>query len=330
MPKPDQFLNAFMKAQETYLSYGITSVQDGMLVAEMMPLYDMLLKSGLLKIDLTAYVSPKDYLSCKKKYGSLSRDKHFKIGGIKIFLDGSPQGRTAWMRTSYKDDPSYYGYGTMNDDEVCDALELAAKEKAQLICHCNGDGAAEQFIRCLEKTEKEYPVLKELRPVVIHGQLLGKDQVPRLKGLGAMVSFFIAHIYHWGDIHIENFGVERAKEISCAGTALKNDLMFTFHQDSPVIAPNMMETVWCAACRKTKSGVLLGEEEKISVYDALCAVTKNCAYQYFEERVRGDIAKNKKADFVILSENPLDVNEDKLKDIKVIATYKDGKCVYNS
>ena len=328
MPSGEDFLKAFIKAQDIYLSYGITSLQDGMAVKEMLPLYDMLISQNALKVDLTAYVSPEDYVMCKNKYGKLPPEKHFKIGGIKIFLDGSPQGRTAWVRKPYENSDDYCGYGTMTDDAVCRAMELSAMEKAQLICHCNGDAAAEQFLRCLYKTENKYPELKKLRPVIIHGQLMGKDQISVAKELGAMVSFFIAHIYHWGDIHIKNFGMKRASTISCAGSALKENLKFTFHQDAPVIKPNMLETVWCAVCRKTKNGVTLGEDEKISVFDALMAVTYNSAYQYFEEHKKGTIAINKNADFVILDANPFEVLEENIPDINILATFKNGECLY--
>ena len=80
-------------------------------------------------------------------------------------------------------------------------------------------------------------------------------------------SFFVAHVYHWGDIHIRNFGFERASQISPAASALRAHLPFTFHQDAPVIQPNMIETLWCAVNRITKDGVVLGSEERISIHD---------------------------------------------------------------
>lgn len=97
-----------------------------------------------------------------------------------------------------------------------------------------------------------------LRPVLIHAQLLGTDQLPAVKRLGVTPSFFVAHVYHWGDTHLENFGRTRASAISPARSAEKLGIRFTFHQDTPVIPPDMLETVWCAVNRRTKAGVLLG------------------------------------------------------------------------
>ena len=139
-------------------------------------------------------------------------------------------------------------------------------------------------------------------------------------------SFFVAHVYHWGDTHIENFGMERAQNISCAGSALKKGITFTFHQDTPVIMPDMIETIWCAVNRQTKNGVTLGENQKIPVYEALKAVTKNAAYQYFEEKNKGTIEKGKKADLVILSGNILEYSD--IRSISVLETIKEGKTIY--
>lgn len=326
--QPQQLADAFVKAQNQYASYGITTIQDGMMVQEMFPLYQMLLSQRLLKLDLVAYPSPEAYESALAQFGGLPQAQHLKIGGIKIFLDGSPQGRTAWMRTSYTGEKDYFAYGTLSDQQVLDAMLQAGREETQLICHCNGDAAAAQFLRCLAQAEASCPRLSSLRPVIIHGQLLGVDQLSDVKKLGAMVSFFVAHVYHWGDVHIRNFGLERAAQISPAASALAQGIPITFHQDSPVIQPNMLETVWAAVNRRTREGVLLGEQEAVSVLDALKAVTSTAAYQYFEESSKGSIAPGKRADFVLLDRDPLEVPKNALRELLVLETYKDGVCIF--
>ena len=170
--------------------------------------------------------------------------------------------------------------------------------------------------------------MAEIRPVMIHAQLVGIDQLPYLKQYHIIPSFFIAHVFYWGDIHVNNFGYERASKISPARSALEQDILFTFHQDSPVINPNMFETIWCAVTRKTKSGITLGEDEKISVLDAIKAVTINSAYQYFEENTKGSIKEGKLANLIIVDKNPLEVNSDEIKNIKVLETLKEGKTLY--
>lgn len=328
MPDFSDILAGVKKAQKKYASYGIVTAHEGMVAKEMIPLYTALVKNNILDLDVKLYMDKGAYDDGIEMLKDFDSDK-VKISGIKIFLDGSPQGRTAWLRKPYADDENYSGYGTLKDEEVIAAFNMAAERKTQLIAHSNGDAAIEQFLRCLEIAEKTHPELKELRPVIIHGQLMGRDQLKKAKKLGAMVSFFVAHTYHWGDVHIRNFGFDRASNISPAGSALAEGVKFTFHQDTPVIEPDMLETLWCAENRITKDGVQLSETERISRFDALNAITVNGAWQYFEEENSGDISVGKKADFVVLDQDPLSDEVKDLRDIKVLKTYKGGKCIFS-
>ena len=165
---------------------------------------------------------------------------------------------------------------------------------------------------------------------MIHAQLLGIDQIDNIKKFNIIPSFFVSHVYYWGDTHINNFGFERASKISPANTALQKDVLFTFHQDSPVIKPNMFETIWCAVSRKTKSGVILGLNETVDVKSAIKAVTINSAFQYFEEDIKGSIKKGKLANLIIVDKNPLSIKFEDIKNIKVLETIKEGKKLYKS
>ena len=149
--------------------------------------------------------------------------------------------------------------------------------------------------------------------MLVHGQLLGVDQLDAVRRTGVLISFFAAHVYHWGDIHIRNFGMGRARYLTPARSALERGIPITFHQDTPVLPPDMLETIWCAAVRRTREGVQM--EERIGVQEGLQAVTANTAYQYFEEDSKGTIAPGKRADFVVLERNPLEVPLEELREI---------------
>ena len=205
---------------------------------------------------------------------------------------------------------------------------MAINDDMQLLAHCNGDAAVNQYITQYEIAKEKCNKGNEIRPVIVHAQLLRRDQLDRVKYLNMIPSFFVAHVYYWGDVHIKNFGKERADLISLANSAIKKDIKFTFHQDAPVIEPNMLETVWCAVNRITKNGVILGEEERINPLEALKAITINAAYQYFEEDLKGSIKENKLADLVILDSNPLKANKDDIRNIKVLETIKEGKTIF--
>ena len=321
------------KVQEKYLSYGITTVQDGLTKKDDFKLLKEVARSGNLKLDVVSYIDleeNKNIVNENKKYIRKYKN-NLKIGGYKIILDGSPQAKTAFLSEPYEGEKEYRGYPSKRDSKVDEFVKTAIGENMQLICHCNGDGAADQLIESIKKEVKEkgIGIVKKQRTVMIHAQIIREDQVLECKKFGIIPSFFIAHIYYWGDIHIKNLGT-RAYRISPVKDALDNNMVFTFHQDTPVLEPNMLETIDIAVNRKTRNGVVLGEDEKIDVYEALKAVTINAAYQYFEENTKGSIKIGKVADLVILSENPLTTNKSKIKDIKVCSTWKNGKEVYKN
>lgn len=326
----EAFLGAYRKAQDLYASYGITTVQEGLLRRELVPLYQALLADGSLKLDVVAYGDEAGTTAARQAFPDSVRQyqQHFKLGGYKLFLDGSPQGRTAWLRQPYQGETAYRGYGTLTDAQVLDMVRRAGAEGMQLLAHCNGDAACAQYLAALETAAREGVDLAAMRPVMIHAQLLGRDQLPAVKRLGVIPSFFVAHVYHWGDIHWENLGPDRADGISPAGSAAELGIPCTFHTDAPVIPPDLLETVWCAVDRTTRSGRCLGPEERVEVQTALEAVTVNAAYQYFEERDKGTLAPGKRADLVMLDRDPLAVPPEELRDIQVLETWKDGILIF--
>ena len=323
----EEKLNLLEMAQEEYIKNGITTVQDGITKNKEFEMLKLASTKGRLKIDVVSYVDMKESSNILKENSEyLKKYKNrYKIGGYKIFLDGSPQGKTAWMSKPYENEKEYKGYGIYSDIDVEKFVSKSLEENIQLLAHCNGDQASEQLIRAFEKQSKNQEI--KTRPVMIHAQTVRYDQLERMKKLNMIPSFFITHIYYWGDIHIKNLG-ERAYKISPANYAKKQNLKFTFHQDTPVLNPNMLELVHIAVNRKTKNGIILGKEEIIDVYSALEAITINSAYQYFEKDMKGSIESGKLADLVILSDNPLKVDKDKIKTIKILATLKEGKMVY--
>ena len=330
MPSLKEIFDGFLAAQKTYASYGITTAQEGLLVKELGGIYKDLQMQKMLDMDIVGYVdcNNKEMLLEQFKESVKEYHEHFKIGGIKLLSDGSPQGRTAWMKTPYAGETEYCGYPSMKAEEMLAHFKYALEHKLQVLVHCNGDAACEQCIRVVEKLHETYPVIDDMRTVMVHAQLLQREQVPAVKAANMLLSFFVAHVYHWGDIHIQNFGKERAGQISPVRTAIDHNVIYTFHQDSPIIMPDMIETLWIATNRITKEGVELGTDECISTYDALKGITINAAYQYFEENRKGSITIGKLADLVVLNKNPMKVKKEELRDIIVLETIKEGNTIF--
>lgn len=325
IPRPDesQILGWMQKAQQVYLSYGVATAQEGLMGKGEHALLTRAAERGLLEMDIVGYA---DIIKTPELMPPPSSAREyrggFRVGGYKLFLDGSPQGRTAWLRQPYLGaEDGYRGYPVHTDAQVRQCVALAEEAHAQLLVHCNGDAAVEQLLGA-------YQSPTQLRTVIIHAQCMGRDQLPRAKALGLMPSFFVAHTRRWGDVHIRNLGMERAAFISPAGSAQALGMPFTFHQDTPVLPPDMLDTIQCAVLRVTQGGVALSGREAITVYQALQAVTAYGAYQYFEENRKGTLEPGKQADLVQLSADPLAVPPQELNKLRVVRTVKAGRQVY--
>jgi predicted amidohydrolase YtcJ len=259
----------------------------------------------------------------------------FRIGGAKLSLDGSPQGKTAWLTEPYRVAPAgrgtdYSGSPAMTDEQANAFVDEAFKNGWQILVHCNGDAAADQFIRAVRLATAKYGP-GDRRPVMIHAQTVREDQLDAMKELGIIPSFFGMHTYYWGDWHRDTvLGPERASRISPAASALKRGMPFTQHHDAPVALPSSIMVLFSQVNRVTRSGEVLGPEQRVSVMDAIKSITINAAYQYFEEPTKGSLEPGKLADFVILDQNPLTVDPMKIKDIKVVETIKEGTTIYRT
>ncbi|WP_250278340.1 amidohydrolase [[Clostridium] colinum] len=326
-PTPDNTKKMINKAQNIYASYGITTAQEGLLTNKELNM----LQCGDNIIDIIGYVDIKncpDLLKDNPNYFK-KYTNGIKLLGYKAFLDGSPQGKTAWLTKPYEDEEKYKGYPIYEDKVLTNFFKKALVENVQILVHCNGDAACEQFLRCYKQAKEETNYNQNIRPVMIHAQMLRKDLLPIVKELDIIPSYFVAHTFYWGDIHIKNLG-KRAYSISPLNSSKKLNIKYTLHQDSPVIMPNMIETIWCATNRITKNGICLGEDEIIEPIDAIKAITINASYQYFEEDIKGSIKIGKQANFVILSKNPLKIPKNEIKDIKILKTIKLNKIIFET
>ena len=324
--------------QRIYLEHGVTTCQDGATAPDMAAVLAGLAKAGLLQMDIVAYpmwgTDVMATLAANAEYDSQDYHGHFRFGGLKMFLDGSPQGLTAWMTEPYVEGPDgerdWVAYGTMTDDDAAAFAKAAIDSNHQLLCHTNGDAAADQLLRVYEaaRDASGNPDKAALRPVMIHAQTARSDQYGKMTEIGMIPSIFSSHIWYWGDAHLRNFGPVRGGRVSACGDAARAGLPFTLHTDTPVLRPNLLEAAWCAVNRVTKAGAQLDEDQKVTPYQAMRAITFNGAYQYGEEADKGTLEAGKLADLVVLDRNPLAVDPREIRDIKVLATIKEGEVIY--
>lgn len=209
-------------------------------------------------------------------------------------------------------------------------MQLAFSNDWQILTHANGDAAIDMLIDCVREATKQHRG-GDRRPVLIHGQTCRLDQLPALKELGIVPSFFPMHTYYWGDWHRDEvLGPERASIISPCASARKLDMIFTTHHDAPVALPSSIRVLSATVTRVTRSGKVLGPSERVDPLTALKAMTIWAAQQHFEEDAKGSIEPGKRADFVILDQNPLSVPPEALADLKVVETIKEGRSIYRA
>jgi predicted amidohydrolase YtcJ len=260
-----------------------------------------------------------------------SYEGRLKIGGIKLILDGSPQGKTAYLTEPYYKPPhseldSYTGYPLIPQLEVSKWVKRYADLNIPIMAHANGDAAADMLIKAVESAR----IGTDHRTVMIHAQTVREDQLDNIKSLGIVPSFFSTHTFYWGDWHRDSvFGLDRASRISPTKSALDRNIPYTVHNDAPVVPPDMIRLLWSTTNRLTRSGKTLGLEQRISTYEALKAMTVNGAYQHFEEKTKGTIEVGKLADLVVLSEDPLHIPAEDILKLKVVATYSHGKQIFS-
>ncbi len=326
------------EGQKLYMQFGYTTVQDGRASPSDVNVAIAAAEAGKLAVDVVSYP---DVLQLSKStfmtgpYHTPTYTHRFRIGGVKLTLDGSPQGKTAWLTQPYLEPPEgrkegYAGYGVVPDETVVEAYTTAFTNHWQILTHANGDAAIDQMIKNMRVAAQKVPG-QDRRPVLIHGQTLRKDQVDALAELGIFPSLFPMHTFYWGDWHRESvLGPERAENISPTGWLVSRGMRFTSHHDAPVALPSSVRVLSATVNRTTRSGYVLGPQHRVEPIVALKAMTLWAAYQHFEERTKGSIDVGKLADFAILSDNPLTVERAKLSDLSVVETIKEGRTIFRA
>ncbi len=322
------------EAVQIYAGYGITTIQDSNVSQAYV---DRLKAEGLEQeyaADIVTFVMgnplPDDVLATVA--ADTSYTGGVRNGGVKFTLDGSPQGRTAWMSEPYNAGPrgaaaDYVAYPSYDPDAWLNRIGPLLERGVPVLAHANGDAAIELMIDGVANAIAAGPV-PDHRSVIIHAQLIREDQLDRVAELGIIPSFYSVHPFFWGDWHRLSFGEERARFISPVQAAIARDISFTVHNDSPIVPPDMMRLVEITVNRETRSGFVLGPDQRASVMQALHAITLGAAYQYFEEDEKGSITVGKRADLVILEDNPLTVATSELGEVSVLETFARGKSIF--
>lgn len=341
MPKMGEaeFDGLALAGMKLYAANGYTTAQEGRAIAPVDQCWMRLAEGKKMLIDVLSYP---DISSNEKPFGldtpwySKGVKNGYRIAGVKISLDGSPQGKTAYLSQPYLVPPhglsaSFRGYPAMPEGDVNRKVALCYEKGWQFICHCNGDAAGDLMLGAIKDARAKHGTGTDRRDVMIHCQTVREDQLDTMKEYGVIPSMFGMHCYYWGDWHRDSvLGAERAERISPARSAMKRGMIFSQHHDAPVAMPSAIRILSSVVTRRTRSGDILGAGQCIPVDAALKSITLWAAYQHYEEATRGSIEVGKLADFVVLDKNPHKVRVGQLADLKVMETIKEGKSIYTA
>ena len=339
LPKPTaaQEIEWSIAGQKLYAAAGVTTAHEGATHAAELALMQRAAKSGGYVIDVIAYpfitelevVLKDNPVSGWQKY-----DNRLKIGGVKITIDGSPQGKTAFFTTPYLTggpggEKDWSGELTAPQEVVNKAVKAVYDLNVPLNLHANGDGAIDAFIKAHEVAAAG-DLSKERNVTMIHAQFTRKDQIDKYVQYKIRPSFYTLHTYYFAEAHIANRGKEQAMYISPMRDAIDKGLKPTNHTDFVVAPLDQMFMLWSAVNRVSRGGAVIGADQRVTPMEGLKAMTIWAADQHREGNIKGSLEAGKLADLVILDKNPLKVKPMAIKDIKVVETIKEGKTIWKA
>jgi len=338
LPEPtrEEFKELMIQQIADYNAVGLTSTHDAAVGlmgdgADLFSVCRELEQENALNIRIyTAILEPAydkyDALGVAKGCGS----HYFKMGGVKFFQDGSIQGYTGALLDGYHSRPDWKGELIMPQEELNEKIMRHHKNDDHIVIHGNGDAAIESILQAFEAAQAAYH-REDHRHMLIHCQMAHPDHIERIIKLGMVPSYFINHVYYWGDRHKALFiGPERAARLNPLGSSLRAGMLFSVHSDYPVTPFDPFFTMHTCVNRETRSGEILGPDECISPLEALKTFTTYAAMCSFEEDIKGSLEAGKLADFTVLSDDILKIDPTQIKNIRALRTVIGGRTVYEA
>ena len=334
-PGDDETLEILKAGQDLYLRAGITTAQEGATMKHQVELLRILANRGDLKLDVVMlpFIAEIDAIFAGQPPRNETEYKNrLRIGGVKVVMDGSPQGRTAAFTTPYLTDgpagqKDWRGELSFPQPVLNEWVKKVYDGGATLFVHCNGDAAIDALLEAHRFASGDDPA-KPRGTVGVHSQFIRRDQLDKYRAWSITPSFFTIHCFYFGDTHVANRGRSQADFISPMKSARALGLRPANHTDFNVAPLDQLFTMHTAVNRISRSGQTIGADERVTPMQALEAITIDGARIYGEEAKKGSIEVGKAADFAVLSANPLTVPPATIETIRVEETIKDGQTVW--
>lgn len=333
-PSQEELVCAMEAANRQLVAEGITTVHDsGGYGAAQMAAIQSAIETGLIQVrmnmmifsfvDNLSYVN--DYLKVGVRTGFGS--DRFRLGPVKIMIDGSSSGPTAATKEPYASKPESRGIMSMNQEQIEDIVFRAHTGGWQVTCHAVGDRAISAMLDAIEKAQAAFP-RSNARHRIEHCAMMTEGLMERVKTLDIIPVPQPVFLYEFGDGYLVNYGKERSDRMFPCGEFIKNGVLAAGSSDCPITFSNPFLNMHLAVNRETQTGQIIGKDTRISRQDALRMFTWNGAYAGFEEHLKGSIEPGKLADMVVLSEDFMAVPDAAIKEIQVEMTMIGGQIVF--
>jgi predicted amidohydrolase YtcJ len=330
----EELYQALEKAQEKLLAYGITSIHDaGGFDADSFRIMQQAAQAKQLKLRVYAMIGSLNDCEAFTKtmisagVVSYTGNEFFTIGPAKLFTDGSSTGPTIATREPYDSDEENCGYLQYTEDELYDIFLPAHQKGYQLTVHAQGDKAIEQYLNVIERLQQEYP-RQDHRHRVEHLGVCPPDLQERVRELKVIPVLNPSFPFEFGESYIHNYG-ERTNYMYAAKQLIDQGIIVTAGSDAPITTANPFVSMYMAQERVTKRGTPFGQEQRVTLHDAIKMYTINAAYASKEEDIKGSIEPGKLADLAVLNTSILDRPAEDLLNVEVEMTILDGKIVYS-
>ncbi len=335
----EELIDGIERGGKHLLAFGITSCMDAAVghvagFAEIQA-YEMAKLAGRLpvRVWLTLLGDPGVSIvedSWRAGLLSGSGDDMLRVGGVKVFLDGSAGGRTAWMTKPYEGEPDNIGVQMLPDDVVFAAVKDFHDRGYQMVCHAIGDGAIEQLITAYEKALGDNPD-PDRRHRIEHCGFSTPQQHARMKVAGILPAPQMAFIHDFGDSYIAVLGEERGRPSYPIGTWMRLGLKPSTGSDSPVCSPDPFPNLHAMITRQTGKGTVMEASEKLGREEALQAFTEYGAYSQKAEAVKGRLVPGQWADIAVFDNDLLEAPTDTiLSGTRCLLTLLAGRVVHDA
>lgn len=331
----EQQKNAMLEAQNQFFKWGITAMHDMAVTQDVMTVYQQLKKEGNFKLKMRLWLWALDQmgwqgvedaaldLGIESGFG----DDYLNVQGLKYMLDGSVGGRTAAVAESFENEEDNLGILYMSQERISKHVKKAVKHNLRVSVHGIGERALDMAVEAITTAETK-EMNQTMRHRIEHVTLATEEHMQRMAEHKIIAASSVGFIYSIGDSYIANLGEKRAEQVFPHASFKKYGLVAPGNSDLPVSNGNPIYGIYSAVTRKTIGGQQMGTKEAISVEDAFKAYTIDAAYAGFDEGIIGSLALGKYADFIVLDENPFEIQPDDLKNLSVLQTFVEGNNVY--